>query len=90
MRCQPHPFNSATTIRYTLARTSDVRLVVYNALGREVRMLVNGAQAVGMHTVQWDGRDAFGRAVSTGLYLYRLEAGPNTAMWIGSTSHPAT
>ncbi len=43
-------------------------------------MLVNAAQGVGAHTVQWDGRDALGRNVSTGLYLYRLEAGMNVVV----------
>lgn len=38
-------------------------------------MLVNGAQPAGIHSVVWDGRDASGRTVATGVYTYRLEAG---------------
>ncbi len=71
----PNPFNPSTTIRYRLAEASGVRLVVYNLLGQRVRVLVDAAQGPGVHSIQWDGRDAAGRQVATGLYIYRLEAG---------------
>jgi hypothetical protein len=71
----PNPFNPATTIRYSLGKAVDVRLVIYNALGQEVRLLVQQFQPVGDYTVVWDGRDAAGRQVSTGMYMYRLQAG---------------
>lgn len=54
-----------------------MRLVIYNVLGQEVRTLVDATQVRGVHQVQWDGRDAFGRGVATGVYLYRLVAGEN-------------
>ena len=76
----PNPFNPSTVIRYALAEPADVRLTVYSTLGQEVRTLVNSAQAAGAYSVQWDGRDAFGRGVATGTYIYRLQAGPNVAM----------
>ena len=76
----PNPFNPATSIQYMLTEASNVRLLIYNILGQQVRVLVNGAQLAGTHSVVWDGRDAFGRDVSSGLYLYRLEAGDYTAM----------
>ena len=56
-----------------------VRLAVYNMLGQEIRVLVNGNKAAGQHRVLWDGRDAHGRAVSSGVFLYRLTAGENHA-----------
>jgi hypothetical protein len=71
----PNPFNPSTTIRYTLPEASSVRLTIYNVLGQEVRTLVNAAQSRGVHSVQWDGRDASGRQAATGVYIYRLEAG---------------
>ena len=56
-----------------------MRLVVYNVLGQAVRELVGRFQAPGEYRVMWDGRDAVGRAVSSGVYLYRLQAGTNVA-----------
>ena len=43
-------------------------------------MLVNAGQGQGTHTVVWNGRDAFGRQVTSGVYLYRLEAEENVAI----------
>ena len=76
----PNPFNPSTTIRYTLVEASDVRLTIYNALGQEVRALVNATQSAGVQSVQWDGRDALGKLVASGLYIYRLEAGTKVAV----------
>ena len=75
----PNPFNPSTTIRYTLPEASNVRLTIYNVLGQEVRTLINAAQSRGIYSVQWDGRDAYGRQAATGVYIYRLEAGANVA-----------
>ena len=71
----PNPFNPATEIRYDLYGPTDVTLAVYNELGQQVRMLVRDQQPVGNYWVEWDGRDDAGRAVSSGVYFYRLKAG---------------
>jgi C1A family cysteine protease len=71
----PNPFNPRTSIGYCVAREGQVRLSVYNVLGQEVVVLAEGPQASGRHVVTWDGRDAGGRAVASGLYFCRLEAG---------------
>lgn len=76
----PNPFNPVTTIRYTLPEASDVRLVIYNILGQQVRVLVNAKQMPGVYSVSWDSRDAYGRSVASGLYFYRLQAGPHVAV----------
>ncbi|MDZ7292862.1 MAG: YCF48-related protein [candidate division KSB1 bacterium] len=68
--------NPETAIRFSLPQAAQVKLGVYNMLGQRVRVLVNGQLAVGHHVTRWDGKDDFGRAVSSGIYLYRLEAGP--------------
>lgn len=68
----PNPFNPLTVIRYQLSVISDVSLAVYDLLGRRVQTLVTGRQAAGIHTVQWDGRDARGRAAASGIYSYEL------------------
>jgi len=71
----PNPFNPSTTISFSLAERRETSLVVYDTLGRTVRMLVNGPRAAGKHTVVWDGRDDSGRAVSSGMYICRMRAG---------------
>jgi subtilisin-like proprotein convertase family protein len=75
----PNPFNSTTQIRYVLPRTAPVTLVLFNVLGQEVRSLVEGTYDAGEHVVMWDGRDAFGRDATSGVYLLRLESASYTA-----------
>lgn len=70
---QPNPFNPTTQIAYHLPEMGDVSLVIYNALGQEVRTLVQGIQAAGQYHIAWDGHDAKGRTVSSGIYISRLE-----------------
>ena len=65
----PNPFNPSATIRYALPEAADVRLVVYDVMGREVARLVEGKQAAGFHQVRFDGA-----RLASGLYLYRLVA----------------
>ncbi len=71
----PNPFNPATAISFYLSESLNTSLVVYDALGRTVRTLVDGPCVAGMHVVLWDGRDDTGAPVSSGIYLYRLTAG---------------
>ncbi len=75
----PNPFNSTTLIRYHLpavsSQLSAISLKIYNILGEEVRTLVEKEQVSGYYSVIWDGRDSLGKEVSSGIYLYRLEAG---------------
>ena len=65
----PNPFNPSATIRYALPEAADVRLVVYDVVGREVARLVEGKRAAGYHRVRFDGS-----RLASGLYLYRLVA----------------
>ncbi len=71
----PNPFNPATSIEFALPTAGIVKLSIYDLLGREVRTLVAGWMPAGWHRVQWDGTDSAGKAVPSGVYLYRLEAG---------------
>ncbi len=72
----PNPFNPNTTIRYQLSEPSKVTLTIYNIVGQKVSTLVsNQAQVAGSHNVTWDGLDASGQAVATGVYIYSLKAG---------------
>jgi len=73
----PNPFNPTTSISFTLPggphRTT---LKIYNVKGQQVRTLVDASLKPGFHTITWDGRDAHGRPVSSGVYLYTLRTGP--------------
>ena len=71
----PNPFNPETTIKYALPQASDVKLVVYNSIGQVVRTLVNERQSIGRYAFTWDATNDRGQAVSSGIYLYRLQAG---------------
>ena len=64
----PNPFNPATTIRYTLSSSEQVRLSVYDMLGREMAVIVNEMKAAGVHTARWDASGA-----SSGIYMYVLQ-----------------
>ncbi len=68
----PNPFNSSTTIPLFLPRSSMVTLNVYTILGEEVRMLYAGPLEAGRHWITWEGTDARGRSVSSGVYLVRV------------------
>ncbi len=68
----PNPFNPSSTIRFDLPHNVDVRIVVYDILGREVARLVDRDMTAGYHQVIWNGRTAIGREVPTGIYIARL------------------
>ncbi len=71
----PNPFNPSTTIRYELPQDSRITLAIYDIMGREVRTLIQGEQAAGNKSVVWEGTNNIGQPVSSGVYLYRLQAG---------------
>jgi hypothetical protein len=75
----PNPFNPETAIRYSLPAKGPVKLVIFNSLGQRVRVLVQKEQKAGYHEVIWDGRDDRGAAVSSGVYIYRLQAASRVA-----------
>ncbi len=66
----PNPFNPVTTIRYDLPAEREVTLSIYDISGKLVETLVSDFQPAGAHSVQWNSK-----AVSSGLYFYKLEAG---------------
>jgi len=74
----PNPFNHITTIDYSLARKSPVTLTIYNILGRMVREWHMESVRAGIHSFQWDGLDNSGRAVTSGVYFYRMSAAQTT------------
>jgi len=73
----PNPFNPITTIQYGLPEELKVEIVVYDITGRKVKTLYKNSQMAGWHKVQWNGSNDYGTRVSTGMYIYRVEAGPH-------------
>jgi hypothetical protein len=71
----PNPFtlNGRTWIPYTLSEDIDVRIQVYDLLGRRLRTLVSAKQNAGAKLASWDGRDEYGAVLPAGMYVYRLE-----------------
>ncbi|MDP2885783.1 MAG: endo-1,4-beta-xylanase [Ignavibacteria bacterium] len=83
----PNPFNPSTAISFQLPAPSGVEgsaisvvtLRIFDVLGRDIAMLVNGERAAGRYTVRWDGTNENGESVTSGMYLYQLRAGTNVS-----------
>ena len=71
----PNPTRGAAKIEYGLPEAGEVRLAVYDALGRRVATLAAGPRPAGRHQIRWDGRSGAGARLASGLYFVRLEAG---------------
>ena len=71
----PNPFNPTTVVSFDLAAPGRVRLDVFDVAGRLVATLIDGVRAAGPSQTTWNGRDANGQPVSSGVYFYRLLAG---------------
>jgi hypothetical protein len=76
---RPNPFRSAASIRWTAARVGSVRITVYDLGGRLVRVLESGERPAGAGETAWDGRDAHGRPVASGVYAVRVQTADGTA-----------
>jgi flagellar hook assembly protein FlgD len=70
----PNPFGSSTTISYSLRARQAVTVTVYDIRGALVREVVKETVSAGVHRVVWDGRDARGNAVASGVYFCRMDA----------------
>jgi glucuronoarabinoxylan endo-1,4-beta-xylanase len=70
----PNPFSAFTDIPYDLNEGCDIKVTIYDILGRVVRKFDVGQQSVGSHNVTWNGFNDFGQKVASGIYFYRLEA----------------
>ena len=76
----PNPFNPRTTISYELPTDTAVSVIIYDAIGQEIRQLVSQHYTAGRYSVQWDAKDHMGRSVGSGVYIAKIKAGPNTAI----------
>ncbi len=68
----PNPFNPSTQIKYTLTKTDNVSLKIYDVLGKEIRTLVNEKLTAGEKVVVWDGLDNSGKSVASGTYFVKI------------------
>lgn len=69
---RPNPFNPSTTISYDVPQQAHIRLTVYNLLGQEVVTLVNEVKTAGHYNTVWNGTNARGLGIASGVYLYRI------------------
>jgi flagellar hook assembly protein FlgD len=61
-------------IEYSILENTSVEIKIYNILGQEIKTVLNEFKQSGTYTVEWDGKDKYGQNVSTGIYIYRLNA----------------
>jgi hypothetical protein len=71
----PNPFAGTTMIRFDLPKGAQVRLDVFDVRGRLIKTMVNNSLPAGRYSIGWDGRDASGQQVASGVYYYRIQAG---------------
>ncbi len=71
----PNPFNQDVNFSYIVPTTADVRIIIYDLLGREVRRLVQGHLAPAEYRARWDSRDSQGVLLPSGIYWCRMKAG---------------
>ena len=68
----PNPFNSNTTISFSILNTSKIEISVFNIKGQKVKLLAKNSFERGDHSVIWNGKDDTGKSVSSGIYFYKL------------------
>ena len=71
----PNPFNPTTNISYDLPKNEHVSIVIYDVMGRNIRLLINEKKSAGYYRVYWDAKNDIGEPVSAGMYIYTIEAG---------------
>ena len=71
----PNPFNPVTNITYDIPEVANVSLDIYNVMGQKVRTLVAGSHEPGRYRVLWNATNDFGEGLSSGMYIYKIQAG---------------
>ena len=71
----PNPFNPETFFVYYLSEKAEVTFQIHDVRGRVVKTLVRAEMPAGRHRIRWDGTDAFGRKVATGVYFAKIDFG---------------
>jgi hypothetical protein len=71
----PNPFNPTTRIGFSLPVAGTTELIIYNLLGEQIRVLINGQLSAGQYSIEWNGLDRRGSQVASGVYFYQLTSG---------------
>ena len=71
----PNPFNPVTTLRYEIAVNTNVKITIYDMMGRLVKILTDKMEMAGYKSIKWNGTNDRNEPVSAGLYLYTIQAG---------------
>jgi len=71
----PNPFNPETMISFQIPQSNHIIVRIFNTLGAEIRTVMNGWRDTGNYSIIWDGRDNSGKTVSSGTYIYQIQAG---------------
>ena len=82
----PNPFNTETSIQYSVARdlfSTHVTLIIYNPLGQKIMTLVDAVKEPGNYAVTWDGKESNGGEAASGVYFYRLTVGETSREYPG-------
>jgi hypothetical protein len=76
----PNPFNPQTTISFSLAKSEQVSIEIFNIKGQKVKTVLDQLLTDGQHEVVWDGKNQYGKSVSSGVYFYRMQTTDYQAM----------
>jgi len=76
---RPNPVRQAAEIGFSVPARTDVRIAVFDVSGRQVQVIADGAYDAGVHVASWDGQDAAGHAVASGIYYLKMQAAEFTA-----------
>ena len=71
----PNPFNPSTQVEISLPIDSDISFKVYSITGVEIYSYTQNAVSMGKYKIRWNGKDSYGRSLSSGIYLYEFKAG---------------
>ncbi len=72
----PNPFNPSTMLSFDLLKESAIRLSIFDISGNHIKTLLAGTRPAGLHQILWDGKNRQGTPVPSGVYFYKIEAGP--------------
>ncbi len=73
----PNPFNNKTKFTFELSNPAEVNIYIYTLGGKKIKQIVNKNMPIGFQSVEWDGRNEFGKTLANGVYIYKIIANNN-------------